>query len=1034
MAGIARLPILICGLILLTSPSFGEENIVLDPDVVDARSLEAYSTYWDAFESYEAKGQAEGQAKFQEAWQKVRSEYNKEHLRLTEQQLSNLVKSAGKYRQHLESHPDAENKPYVLLNLAQILAIIADHHDRNDPEGNAGSSSRDEALSLLRDLEKEYPNFTMKDQGLYLRALLLEAENRHKEASIAWQTLARQPNPTRYGIYASVALGDHAFREGRAGDAMSSYEKALAQIDAAGLSDVEWERLRIKYRFVWAAYRAAELEPVVRTGVELLVPGRHIASRSQRERIEADAIQLIGDSLYETNNPNKTKEILKRKDLAKFAAAIGYRALTRQFANGMYQQTTEFGEWIADEYPLSKERPLVLQVTADAYSKLGRPAHRLRSLEKIAMLLPLQSLWRAQQKDAPEALQTMERVAREAAVTAANSHYEQGLTSGNIQEFRGAAAYFDILLALEPNGNDSNTWRLRRAHCFYFTGDYDKAKEMYHALKADYKVGGETLQLAAYQAVQTDEKRWRDAFGKATEKGEDPYKSASVLGILGELERSIDDFALRFPGQTRSIDLLLVGASANRDMNRYDQASKFWQRTMVLGGNPAQRKTAIRGLIFAAMKSGQTEKIVDTTRRFLNTENLQALGQDTRTELLGVLSSATLDEGKRLGDQGNVLEAGTLLTDIAQGYPQVPERDRMYRDGAYMLAIAGDWGRAEKASKGYFDAGLTKNRADMSYLLARSHEYQLRLKESAERYLELGEKYPNHSRAKTSLERAERLALAEGDYPIAAKAAELQGEQNKNSAERLKAFSRSVEYLEKTGDPSKALTIARRRLRASKTQFERLGSRVLMARLTYQAGSEQEALDEMEILSKQIEKSKSQISVEEYAELTGDVHIFLGNEEKHKFDDFSIMDRGPELDANIAQKSKYFEEMVLQFDQVAAKGTAARAAEARYKIAAAANALADEISSVGAKTNQNITFKKKSRYQSTTERLQGLSRRYFSANILAARKNPGAFRDNEWIKKSISNTSSDLSETPEKRYQEQLPASVSSNQITEWSL
>jgi hypothetical protein len=411
---------------------------------------------------------------------------------------------------------------------------------------------------------------------------------------------------------------------------------------------------------------------------------------------------------------------------------------------------------------------------------------------------------------------------------------------------------------------------------------------------------------------------------------------------------------------------------------------------------------------------------------------MNALGQDAINETLGVLSTATQDEGKRLNEQGKVLEAGTLLTEVAADYPALPDRDRIFRDGAYMLAIASEWGRAEKAGKAYFAAGLTKNRADMIYLLARAHEYQLRLHDSAKKYLELGEKYPNHSRSSTSLERAEKLALAEGDFLLAARAAEISGEQTQNNNERLKAFTRSIEYLEKAEDPNRALSIARRRLRASRTTAERLSSRILMARLTYQTGSEQEALDELEILSKQIEKARSQISTDDYANLTGEVNVLLGNEQKRKFDDFSILDRGGDLDANVAVKSKYFEELVTYYDLAAAKGSPAWAAEARYKIASSADALATEISSIAAKNN--VTFKTQSRYQITIERLQGLSRRYLSANVLAVRKHPTALKDSEWIRKSSGRLSSDLSETKEKRYQEQLPTALFTHQTNEWSL
>ena len=46
--------------------------------------------------------------------------------------------------------------------------------------------------------------------------------------------------------------------------------------------------------------------------------------------------------------------------------------------------------------------------------------------------------------------------------------------------------------------------------------------------------------------------------------------------------------------------------------------------------------------------------------------------------------------------------------------------------------------------------GLQRHRADMIYLLARAHEYQLRLHDAAAAYLELGEKYARHARAATA--------------------------------------------------------------------------------------------------------------------------------------------------------------------------------------------------------------------------------------------------------------------------------------------
>mgnify|MGYP005706818923 CR=1 FL=1 len=62
---------------------------------------------------------------------------------------------------------------------------------------------------------------------------------------------------------------------------------------------------------------------------------------------------------------------------------------------------------------------------------------------------------------------------------------------------------------------------------------------------------------------------------------------------------------------------MLVAASANRDMMRYERASRYWRRALVSSPNQAQRGIAIRGLVIAAMKDGAAIDVLNTARRFL---------------------------------------------------------------------------------------------------------------------------------------------------------------------------------------------------------------------------------------------------------------------------------------------------------------------------------------------------------------------------------------------------------------------------------
>lgn len=1003
------------------------------PDVDDPAAAEAFKQYWRAFDSYEEKIVGEGQKQFRRAWDDVKKGYDKELGKISDAELQALQKSAAKYRKHLEEHASADNRPYVMLNLAQVLGLVGDQLAKR--EDSAGAYARNEALTILRDIEEDFPAFAYREQAGYLRAVILESLDRQDDALLAWQSMAATAKATIYGVHARVAVGDHMWQRERAADAMKAYEQALALLPDVDATDPEYESLRINYRLAWAASRAGEVNKVVKATAELLTPGRRIKSADQREKIQQDGVDLMGDALFENNVMQRTRDVLTRKDIAAFAAAVGLRVVTRYNASGIHAEAAELGSFLSQEFPLAKETPQILQVTADSFSKIGKTPRRLQILERLALLLPAQSLWRSRYRDDPKAVRAMEDVAAPAAVAAAMSHYDTGLAAGNVKAFAAAASYYEILIDHTPNGSDSNSWRLRLAHCRYFAGDYDEAAKLYTALKTEYKVDGETLQVASYQLVLTNERRWREAFGKAMEKGENPLKDSRTATSLAALSQSIDEFAARFPSQQRSVDLLLVGASAYRDMERFDEASKYWQRSLVSQPTPAQRGIAIRGMIFANMKNGSAGDVVELVRRFLKLEDWRNLGLSLGNELRGVLSVAALDEGKRLNDSGKVLEAGLLMTQIAEEFAELPERDRLYRDGAYMLAIAGDWAKAQKAAEKYFKAGLVRNRADMTYLMARAYEYQIRLHDAAVKYLELGEKYPKHPRALTSLQRSEKLALAEADYALAAQAAAALGEQAPKESDRLAHYSRAVEHLEKAKNPEKALSLARKRLRSSKSSAERLRSRLLVAHATYAVGSEQEALDELAIIGKEVDRSRNKLGTEDYAALTGEVNFQLAEEARRKFEDFRIVERSGPVATNLATKSRYFEDLVSGYDKAAAAGDPRWSARARYQLASSAAAFADEIAGIPNKTEENLSLRSQNRYKSTVDRLQAMSRKYYSTNVLAARKDPARYKDNEWVEKSSYQLSNDESAPPENgRRRELIPTSVQDNMPMQWSL
>lgn len=132
----------------------------------------------------------------------------------------------------------------------------------------------------------------------------------------------------------------------------------------------------------------------------------------------------------------------------------------------------------------------------------------------------------------------------------------------------------------------------------------------------------------------------------------------------------------------------------------------------------------------------------------------------------------------------------------------------------------------------------------------------MRFGESVKTYINLSEHFPAHGRSHAALQRAEQLALAEEDYKSAAYAANLRGNQSKSKSEKLAAYDTAVSYLMTAGDHTQALALAEQRKATSASTKEKLEAELSLANIRYQSGDKQTAVDDLDSIDKQIERSK----------------------------------------------------------------------------------------------------------------------------------------------------------------------------------
>lgn len=965
-------------------------------------ALRAFREYWQNYDDYEKKTFTNQSDKFQQSWKQLSEQHAKSQKELDASQLALLKETEKRYMDVLAEHGQTKQSPYVFLNLVHVKIRLADHYAIKDE--SAAQEQRDAALSIFESFAERHPDFAQKDEALYLQAYLLGQRNRQEQATKVWTKLAKQAKNTMYGVHAALAVGDSYFRNDHAKEALGYYQKALLVLNNVEINQKDYEKLRVQYRIAWAAYRSADLKIATEASLQILTPGRQNLNLSERQKMDADAMDLLANTLYENDNINQTLNILKRKELLHAGAGVALRIMRSYASVGARSKVISIGTAAAENYPTNRETPLVLAALADAYGD-EQDEPRLAALEKLALMLPPKSLWRSRHQEDFTAIKTMEDTSLPAAERTANFYYQKGLATGSVPSYIAASSFYDLLLQHDPTGVKANEQRVRIAHCYFFSDKLELAENHYRQLVTDQKLSEDMLRLSIYQLALTREKRWRYVFSQTVSTGKDPSQDGMTVERLRLLEDSAEEYANRFPksdteDSARAVDLLLMAAAANRDHESYSQASRFWERALVSHPTKSQRAIAIRGLVLSTVKTGKSANVVAVTSRFLTNEVTDDWEPGLGSELKSILAKSLVDESERLNQMGDVDNAGTLLVEYTERFKDLPDWDRINRDGAYLLAIAGNWSLAEKTAQSYLASKRTAVAGDMAYLLARSSEYQLRFGEAAQRYLAMGTNNPLHPKALLSLERAEKLSDAENNWLNAAKAAQLQAERTEKPEAKVAAYARAVDYYERAKRPDLAQAMAKDRMHHSRELAQKLESELLLARAQYSSGNEKGALQLYAEIEKRAEAGKSQLSPEDYARIQGETNFHLGEEKRAAFEDYSLTERRGTVEEKLLNKMKMFETMSQVYDKAAKGSDPEWAARSRYTMGEAAEKFGNEVAAVSHQEQWDMSPQKRKEWDQTAKTLHAIAKKAYSTNVLNANIADRQFQDNVWVKKS----------------------------------
>lgn len=1016
--------------LLLSSLAHGAES--LRRAVPDPASVSAFNQFWQTFEDYEAHRNSLDEGKNLGAWDQLKSEWSYQDKNERDAQLEILEEASKRYQDHLGEHAEASNAPYVKLNLAQILNKIGRLQD--EQTAGSGQASKRRALAMLADLARDHPSFAQMEETEYLRATILESLEQNETALPIWKKLAQQSQSTIYGVHAAIAIGDQAFAKEKPAEALKAYRRAQELLRPVQMKDKDFELLRIQYRTVWAAYRAADLDTCIAVSQALLEPGRTFHQLSLKRRIEQDASELMGDSLFEQDKMVETKAVLQKSMIRAYAGAIGLRIVSRLRSMPTKARLLELGQFLVERYPQAREMPEILLLLADAYKEERRQDEYLATLERLSLMLSANSLWRVQHQAHPEAIKSMQDKALEATKLLASTYYEQGMTQESPVSFKTAVSYYETLLKYDPQNEDAELWQLRRAHSFYFAGLLPQADDAYETFK-QRKVTPQNLELAFYHQTLTREKLWRESLQKSLSGRGEPRKDPIVIERLRKLEKTIDDYADRFPNRPHTNDLLLLAGSANRDINDYVQAERYWNRALLSEPSTTQRTLAIRGLVQAKIRTGTPHDVLALTLNFLKLENWDELGADFRGELLGILSIAAKDASEDFNKKGQVAEAGKILLKVAEEFPSVPDRDTIYRDGAYFLAIAGQWNNSYAASTRYLDDRSSKSRdADMLYLKARSLEYQLHFELASKAHLQLSQRYPKYAKSPESAKRAEDLAAAEEDFVTAGQAVIAALPFAKDDRTKQQILVRAATHFMKAKAWTEAADALTRSQKLAKTPSSKLETKLLLARLENAKGDEEGSLAIYKDILAEGARKQEDLDPETYHAALGEAGFQLAERERRDYEAYELGE-DKDLPQRVQAKAIRLERTLEAYNKVIAVKDPNWSSRARYGAGQAADNMSQALKTSLAKVQRELGSAESTRIDEQSQRWQSLAQQYYSQNILARHREPYRYKDSVWMARSAMKVAGYKEKDNEGKASANLeiPTSLGPSQPYQWS-
>lgn len=1012
--------IFIIALLICSANSFAKESKY-------PASANALKEYWDAYQAYSKKRSVKRLSVYSGNLQKfTEAEAKAERIRLR-QEAELLENAIANYEEQLKLVAPGDPRADAMLNQSIAMNRLASIFDSLDKDS---VFVRKSAISLLEEVVKQYPDYSEVDKARYYLAVNLELADKEIEAKKIWNELAKSENSNIYVTHANVIIADHYFDLDRYEHSISFLNRGLNKLNESNTKRFDPLIFEIRYRLAWSNYRAGHLEESILNCIEILKPGSAIKTESARNNIKNDAVTLIANSLYEIRDPARIRSFLTKPDLSIAMPEILLK-LTEKFQSIEDHTAANI---VASNMPINMATspfyPDILNARGKSLGALGMQSERMDVYEEIAILLPRTSLWRSRNSHDHATVSRMEQLGRDAAISAASWHLNQGFETRSLENFRKAEQLYTMLESSFPGDEELIRWQVNRAYAELNQEKLEMAATTLAKLRSNLSLKGDDLKKVSYQQVIVAERIWRKAFALALDGGATPGTDRESVAKLAQFDKEVAAYASKYPGRSESIDMQLSLAGAWRDHGNSTRSAAIWKQVLLNNPQKHQRVTALRGIVYAPISERNNEQAIATITRFLKLEDWKTLGQPIKKEFEKTLSYVVSRRYEDLSKDARFDESSDLLLSIGKNFSTVPNSDRFYRDGAYQQAMAGRWTAAEDSARTYLTGANSKFRGDMLYLQARSQEYQLKFNEAAKSYLQLAKTQPGHSKASSSLAKALDLSKANNDFAVQTEAVLLAVNREKVAQKRYELLLVGAGLYLQQGNSAEAWKLATKAKSTSKNTPERLNAELLEARILIENQQIDSGIEKLGDIRKEADIERSNMGREEWADIVSKASLMKAAEEEKKFSATAISSSDQEVNRTLSLKTEIFENLTNIYEEVIAAKSSEHVSEARYRLAAVAEVLSKDISSVLFNNEAKMAYRDQERLKSQAKRLANIASSLHSENALVGTREPAMIGRSAWVRKSWLKVNGGV----QSEQSPSIPASARAELPYQWSL